>query len=231
MKPGGRIQAIHVMLDVKDLQTSVAFYRDVLGFSECFPGPDCSMVERDCVELWLSEPEAFHPNQKPAEPKRSIVSLTVSDLAGMLEHVRRNGGRSPAGPMRITKNFPSFKVADPSGNVFIFQATEKIERPPGEPWIETMNREELVTPKYLAPAIGCTRRFVVAMLRAGYRLQYPSLRRTTPRHALAALESVSNFSPEPYLKDGRSCRRCSPRAEGDIFRRTARPQRSAGPSR
>jgi hypothetical protein len=64
-----------------------------------------------------------------------------------------------------------------------------------------MNHDELLNGKQLAKALGRTENFVTAMKRAGYRLQYPGLSKTTLGHALAALTD-DQFVANDYLLKG-----------------------------
>ena len=203
MKPGGRIHAITLVLDASDEATSAKFYREVLGFEG---DEESAFLKRDGVEVYAALPCSL-PGEKPREVKIQSVHFVVTDLKGLLAHMRQFSGRFNMGSwieglMRPRKHDGSFHVRDPAGNYLYFSSPEESVRTPGEMWVDPMNRDELLDLKQLPSAIGCSARFITALVRAGYALQYPVLHKTTPRHVLAALERVPAFEPAPYLKRG-----------------------------
>jgi hypothetical protein len=61
--------------------------------------------------------------------------------------------------------------------------------------------EELLNGKQLAAALGRSPCYITAMIHAGYVFKYTGLRKTTLRHALAALTDTE-FSARYYLLPG-----------------------------
>jgi len=64
-----------------------------------------------------------------------------------------------------------------------------------------MKLDDLVNGKQLAEALGRAPSYITAMIHAGYVFQYRGLKKTTPRHALAAL-AHTDFTSRYYLKPG-----------------------------
>lgn len=206
MKPGGHLHSVTLYLEAVDVQTSAAFYCDVLGFSlHCEVTTTSAHLFREGVDLSLSLPT---DDGKARDPKRQFLYLNFTDIRGLFEHVRQCAGTYQVGShtkgfLRPAKADGSFRILDPTGNhITLYPDEGQAVTRPGEPWIDPMNRDELISVRKLPVAIGCKGRFVVAMLRAGYSPQYPALGKTTARHALAALERVPTFRAQAYLKPG-----------------------------
>jgi hypothetical protein len=64
-----------------------------------------------------------------------------------------------------------------------------------------MKFDDLVNLKQLTAVMGRAENFGTAMKRAGYKLQYPGLGKTTVRHALEALTN-EDFVANHYLTKG-----------------------------
>jgi hypothetical protein len=202
MKPGGRIHAVYIHIEATEPEKSALFYQEVVGFEVVFKDSTEGLLERDCIQLGISLPKQW-PDRPLGEIRRQVIRLFIADVVGMHAHVQSLSGRYSLGRnLRISKSTGGFGFADPSGNVVTVEPLDDAPKQPSGEWQDPMNRDELLTIKQLPAAIGCTPRFVTAMLRAGYNLQFPALKKTTPLHALSALEFAPDFRAPPYLKYG-----------------------------
>src|SRR5258708_36644282 len=86
---------------VTDVDEAIAFYCGDLGFrEEMHPAPSFAMLSRGDLRLVLSAPgggpgggQAMPDGRMPAPGGWDRVSLEVSDLAGTIEALGRNGAR------------------------------------------------------------------------------------------------------------------------------------------
>ena len=115
---------------VTDVERSMAFYRDLLGFEEGFDMlPAFAMVRRDDLALWLAGPQSSAarpmPDGRAPEPggwNRFVVEVddldaTVARLRGAGASFRNDIVRGPGGRQIL--------VEDPDGNpVELFEARE-----------------------------------------------------------------------------------------------------------
>jgi glyoxylase I family protein len=96
------IRGMAPLIQVFDMPTSVAFYRDVLGFevvASSTPPPDCNWVllRLNGVEVMLNT--AYESHQRPAahDPARiaahsdTTLYFGLEDLDGAYEHLRSRG--------------------------------------------------------------------------------------------------------------------------------------------
>lgn len=108
-----KIESVSPILSVNDLQQSIDFYRNVLGFDLAWSWgepPDIAAVCRDAVEITLVQRAEAHP------PGASHIYLRISEIdayhAGLVEagvNIIVPLGDRPYG-MR------DCRIADPSGN-------------------------------------------------------------------------------------------------------------------
>lgn len=132
------IQAIPAQ-PVTDIERSVAFYRDVLGFPSRYQEDGFAIVVRDGVEisLWLSNDESWRTRATGKSPvctgAESFIAGTAScrvQVDGVLElfaSVQPSGAVHPNGGLRDTPyGTREFSVRDPDGNLVTF--FEKISR-------------------------------------------------------------------------------------------------------
>lgn len=106
-----------IALTVRDLETALPFYRDVLGLPFLFsPGPDLAFLEVDGIRLMLSaSPEAARSGAS------SVLYFSVPDAAAAHgELVSR--GATPERGAAMTARMPDHElwiafVRDPDGNL------------------------------------------------------------------------------------------------------------------
>lgn len=113
----GRMRKLRPMLAVTDLQRTIAFYRDTLGFTlgETFGDPPvwCSM-HRDGVEIMFNAPPS--EDVRNDVPRRSrdyqIYYIDAPDVVALRDELRRRG--APVSDLRITVyGMKEFEVRDP----------------------------------------------------------------------------------------------------------------------
>ena len=93
----GPVGQIHI--SVTEIDTSVAFYRDVLGIPLLFqvPGMPMAFFASGDVRLYLGAPES------PEFRSKVVLYFTVSDIDAEYERLRdQHGCRSPARPTWCT---------------------------------------------------------------------------------------------------------------------------------
>ncbi|MGH3739415.1 MAG: VOC family protein, partial [Micromonosporaceae bacterium] len=73
---GSPIREVGVTLIVSDLQTSLEFYRDVLGFFEIESGPDMVLLEARTGRVVLRQ----RPDAQPKPPRLMHLTLEVNDI-------------------------------------------------------------------------------------------------------------------------------------------------------
>ena len=107
------------ILNVADLARSVAYYVDVLGFTNAdWGGKDFTCVSRDGASIYLSEGGQGHPG--------TWVWVGVGDVEELHAEYEQSGARILQPP----ENFPwacEMKVGDPDGHVLRFGSDPKIE--------------------------------------------------------------------------------------------------------
>ena len=102
----------HPILRVEDLARSLAYYVDVLGFSNAeWGGDDFTLVNRDGASIYLSEGDQGQPG--------TWVWLGVEDVDALYEEYRGSG----ATILHPPENYSwarEMKVEDPDGHVLRF---------------------------------------------------------------------------------------------------------------
>jgi catechol 2,3-dioxygenase len=143
----------HAVLHVRDLETMVGFYRDVLGFQLSDRGP--LDPAHPAFELaFLSQVGSDH-HQLAFAPVRSAEGSTnldhmafrvesLADVKAVAEKVRTDGR---AAPVRFVNHGNAWSVyfKDPEGNgleVFC-DSPWGVRQPQGKPWDGAMSEEEL----------------------------------------------------------------------------------------
>lgn len=119
------IAAIAPFLIVGDMQRTLAFYRDALGFSVIYSAPDkdpfFAIVQRDAAILHLKVVEADPlPNAERDPDARFDAFLTVPDPNALAGAFAARGVAFKA-PLQDTEDgLRGFELADPDGYVLFF---------------------------------------------------------------------------------------------------------------
>lgn len=121
-----KVKVQYTTMIVNDLKESVAFYRDVLGFSEGYHvdlpvGGAITIMESEgaCVELIQSD--AF-------ETGLYSVGMDVDDLDEVIEHLKANGYQT-TGPIIPTTVGRQTFVLDPNGvRICLIEHTEEYKK-------------------------------------------------------------------------------------------------------
>lgn len=113
---------------VASLTSSIAYYRDQLGFEvdwldQSGSVPTCAQVSRDGLDLILDENAAF-PKASPP----SVLSVTLDDsptspaLEELHRELVRSGGRVVRSPFKVVwdAQVHEMDIADLDGNVLMF---------------------------------------------------------------------------------------------------------------
>jgi catechol 2,3-dioxygenase-like lactoylglutathione lyase family enzyme len=107
-----RFECASPILSVADLARSVAYYVDVLGFTNAdWGGDDFTCVSRDAASIYLSEGDQGQPG--------TWVWVGVEDVAALHREYEARGAMILHPP----ENFPwarEMKVGDPDGHVLRF---------------------------------------------------------------------------------------------------------------
>jgi len=110
----------HILLEVKDLDRSVKFYHDELGFKLKRQSRDFVMLESANVGVYLwSKHWNWSPPPPEGEryPQGMYPHLVLSDVKELVERLRRDGYRIVAEPKDHSYGTEAF-VADPDGFVW-----------------------------------------------------------------------------------------------------------------
>jgi catechol 2,3-dioxygenase-like lactoylglutathione lyase family enzyme len=117
---------ISPMLAVADMDETLEFYREVLGFSTVLNAPQYSIVERDGVTIHFMR--AASQQVLDCVRGHTEIYLEVSGIRGFWEHVKRYSGR-----YRVRELFDrdygmtEFHIEDPNGClVFVGEATTEV---------------------------------------------------------------------------------------------------------
>lgn len=117
-------EGVTPILPVRDLETSVAYYVNVLGFEVDWQDPGAiASVGRGPCHLFLVEGDQGHPG--------TWVWIGVSDAGALHEDYVARGAKIRHPPA----NFPwayEMQVEDPDGNVLRFGSEPKRDRPFGD---------------------------------------------------------------------------------------------------
>ena len=110
---------------VEDLETTVGFYRELLGFEEELrPSPAFAMLYRGNLRLLLSvpgEPHVLPDGTLPTPGGHNRISLRVDDLTAAVEALRRGGARFRT-EITTGVSVNTVLLEDPAGNpVELFQ--------------------------------------------------------------------------------------------------------------
>ena len=121
------LHSIRPFFIVKDLQASIAYYRDRLGFQVDFQGPAGDLyyagVSRDGIGIMLKAimPEVFpQPNHTRHEWARWDASIYTSDPDALFEEFSRRGVTFVKPLSFIDEGLWGFEISDADGYVLAF---------------------------------------------------------------------------------------------------------------
>jgi len=126
----GPVGQIHI--SVTDIETSVAFYRDVLGIPLLFQVPDMPMAffASGDVRLYLGVPES------PEFRSRAVLYFTVTDIDAEYERLRGQHGLSFTDRPHVVHRDSNGELwitftRDPDDHLIgLMQRREAVEQPP-----------------------------------------------------------------------------------------------------
>ncbi|MEN5181596.1 VOC family protein [Comamonas odontotermitis] len=108
-----KFESVSPIFSVTDLQQSMDFYRDVLGFDVAWSWgdpPDIAAVCRDCVEITLIQRAGASP------AGASHACLRVSEVDAYYQGLVEAGARIVVPIGDRPYGMRDFRMADPSGN-------------------------------------------------------------------------------------------------------------------
>jgi predicted enzyme related to lactoylglutathione lyase len=118
MKPHGSATTFHV----SDLNASMKYYTEILGFSERFRFGDYAGVEYEDIQIHLSGPKAT--NKK--EIGQGGIYIFCDDVDGYYSEVKSKGAKIQAAPKDYEYGMRDFVIEDPDCNLIgIGQETKK----------------------------------------------------------------------------------------------------------
>jgi catechol 2,3-dioxygenase-like lactoylglutathione lyase family enzyme len=97
--PGGSIHGVGVTVLVTDLDRSIAFYRDMLGFYEVDNGDGNAVLASGETRLVLRSISDL----EPAGPRTVHVNLEVGDVTAMYEELKEKGVRFTYAPRVVNR--------------------------------------------------------------------------------------------------------------------------------
>ena len=119
------VQGMTPLIQVFDMPTSIAFYRDVLGFTVVesnVPGDDCDWVLLSLGDVYVMLNTAYEAPDRPEAPvpsraaahRDTTLFFRCPDVDGAYEHLRSRGLDVPA-PTVAHYGFKGFAFKDPDG--------------------------------------------------------------------------------------------------------------------
>ena len=125
------VAKVQVRYIVDDVDSSIAFYREHLGFTEVMhPGANFAMLERGDLRLVLSKPNPSAGGGQPMPDGRSQhpggwnrFAIEVRDIASKVSELRKSGARF-RNDIVVGVGGKQVIVEDPSGNpIELFEPT------------------------------------------------------------------------------------------------------------
>lgn len=109
MKTFGSATTFHV----SNLDASLKYYTEVLGFSERFRFGDYAGVQYGEIQIHLSGPDATNKKQVG----QGGIYIFSDDVAGYHAEVTAKGARTQAPPKNYDYGMRDFVIEDPDGNL------------------------------------------------------------------------------------------------------------------
>lgn len=125
------------ILRVENLDASVAYYVERLGFRLQWRSDPLASVGRDRASLMLSEGDQGHPG--------TWVWIAASDVDYLYAELRARGARLRHPPTNYPWGSRECQVTDPDGHVLRFGAESRPGEPVGE-WLDGRGRRWLPQP-------------------------------------------------------------------------------------
>lgn len=119
-----KVQCISPILAVADMQETIAFYRDVLGFQVAMESPEYSIVSRDGATIHLTK--AADDNVMACVRGHAEIYIEVDDIAALWSRVEPLKDRYKLrGLIHQPYGMTEFHIADPNDClVFVGQPSE-----------------------------------------------------------------------------------------------------------
>lgn len=119
------------ILRVADLDASLAYYANSLGFTLAWRDDDFAQIERGQAVLMLCENEQGNPG--------TWVYVGVSDVDALAQEIRPRGARIRIGPVNYPWGARELHVTDLDGHVLRFGSDTVAGEPLGE-WLDSQGR-------------------------------------------------------------------------------------------
>jgi uncharacterized glyoxalase superfamily protein PhnB len=135
--PAVELEGATPILRVGDIEASLAYYVEALGFRVQWRHGDFACVQRGDASLMLCEGDQGHPG--------TWVYLGVSDADALHDEVRARGAAVRHPPTNYPWGARELHVTDPDGHVLRFGADARPGEPVGE-WLDGKGRRWLPQP-------------------------------------------------------------------------------------
>lgn len=107
------VKASATTFQVSDIEASLRFYTQILGFDERFRFGDYAGVESGGVQIHLSGPRATNKRQTG----QGSIYLFVDDCDACYREISTKGGTAQAPPKNYDYGMRDFVIEDPDGNL------------------------------------------------------------------------------------------------------------------
>ena len=125
------VKKISPMLAVADMEETLAFYHDILGFTLMKKSPEYSIVERDGLTIHFMK--AASEEVMRCVRGHTEIYIEVSNIASLWEHVKTFKDRYPSRDL-FDRDYgmTEFHIGDPNGClVFVGEPTRGRKQAPG----------------------------------------------------------------------------------------------------